>query len=533
MKTLTRGTLIAAVVLAAMAVTALPALAANSATDLTSVGQMIRPGPDLGVFGINLTGSSLVTMSAVHVDFAQVGADTDFDIGDLEASPDGVALWRDSSNATSQTEDVLDAGDQKVSGSFTFSGLRATLNISPATHLPQSAEGNYTYFLTVRVSPTVSNNDDFTVTLPSDAFVTSLPLVSFTAATSHTITADPDPPVAQFLPPVTQADDISWQVSEAVWGVTPSSVAFRIHGTATDVPATVSWVAATNRIVVDPVTPLTAGQSYDAVLLPNGAGAIVDRAGNELAPDARSFRAATDVTEAAYGTIYKWRSITNSSAYGGSYAVSNIAGSQATWTFTGSSVTWYTITDPYQGNAGVYIDGIKKPSANNYSSSTTYRVARTYSGLSSGTHSITIRVWGTKGSTAGKDTRIVVDAFKAGTLYTSPSAWYTWGTVSSSAARGGSYYAAKFPWMEMTFAFRGTRIDWRTVLGAGMGKADVYIDGASQGTVDNYSGITIGNFYRSFAGLTDGVHTIRIRVASTKNASSKGYLIAVDGFVIG
>jgi hypothetical protein len=532
---LIRASLVAAVALAALSISALPAAAAGAGANLTSPSQMIRLNENLPVFGIDLTQATLTTkLNAVRVDFAQVG-DSDFSFDDLEGSPDGVTLWRDSSHATPATQDVFDDGDAKVSTSFTTSSLRATLNIAPAADLPAAQEGSYTYFLTVRLSAGVSDGDDFTVTLPSDAFQTSTLGTSITAVTSNAITADPDAPTVQaFVQPIAQTDNLAWQVSETVTGVSASTVAFRLHGTSTNVPAAVSWNNTTRMITVDPVSPLRAGESYDALLLPDGPGGIVDKAGNELDSDSRTFRAATDVSESAFGAAYTWRNLANASVYGGSYTVNNMAGSTASWTFSGTWVTWYTITDPYQGKATVYIDGIAKQTVNNYSSTTKYKVARTYSGLSSATHTIMIKVLGTKGSTAGKDARVSLDAFKRGTAYyVTPSATYKWGTITNSAAAGGSYVAAKFPSNEMSFTFRGTSIDWRTVLGQSMGRATVYIDGVSKGTVDNYSGITIAKFYRSYTGLSDAVHTIRIVVSPTKNSLAKDFIIAVDGFVVG
>jgi hypothetical protein len=531
-----RASLVAAVALAALSMSALPAVAASTGANLTSSSQMIRLNEDLNVFGIDLTAGTLISkLNAVRVDFAQVGGDSDFSFDDLQGSPDGVTLWRDSSHASSATQDVLDDADSKVSTSFTTSGLRATLNITPAADLPAASEGSYTYFLTVRLSDGVSDGDDFTATLPSDAFQTSTLGTTITAVTSNTITADPSAPTVQFFSPaLAQTDNVTWKLSEVVTGVSPSTVAFRLHGTSTDVPASVSWNATTNTITVDPASPLRAGESYDALLLPNGPGGIVDLAGNQLDPDSRTFRAATDVSETAFGTTYSWRKYSSSYVYGGSYTVNNMAGSTATYSFSGRSVTWYTITDPYQGKASVYIDGHTQPSVNNYSSTKKYKVARTYTGLSSGTHTIVVRVSGTKGSTVGKDTRVIVDAFKVGTIYYStPNAVYRWGTVVNSGAAGGSYLAAKYPSNEMSFTFRGQSVDWRTVLAPSMGRATVYIDGVSKGTVDNYSGVTITKFYRSYAGLTDGVHTIRIVVSSTKNSLAKDYIIAVDGFVLG
>ena len=535
MKKIIRAILVTAVALAALSMSALPAAAASAGANLTSSAQMIRLNENLTVFGIDLTSSTLVTkLSAVRVDFAQVGGDSDFSFTDLQGSPDGVTLWRDSSKATPSTQDVLDDGDAKVSTSFTTVGLRATLDIEPAADLPSAEEGSYTYFLTVRLSDGVSDGDNFTMTLPSDAFQTSTLGTSITPVVSNAITADPDAPtVLAFLQPIAQTDNISWQLSETVTGVTASTVALRLAGTSTDVPAAVSWNGVTKMITIDPASPLRAGERYEAVLLPDGPGGIVDLAGNQLNPDVRPFRAATDVSESAYGTAYTWRNLANSSVYGGSYTVNNMAGSTASWTFTGTWVTWYTITDPYQGKATVYIDGHAKQTVNNYSATTKYKVARTYSGLSSATHTIMIKALGTKGSTAGKDARVALDAFKRGSVYyVTPNATYKWGTITNSAAAGGSYVAAKFPSTEMSFTFRGQSVEWRTVLGQSMGRATVYIDGLSKGTVDNYSGITIAKFYRSYS-VVDGVHTIRIVVSSTKNSLAKDFIIAVDGFLVG
>lgn len=537
MKKILRGTVVAAIALAALSATAIPAAAASpSGTDLTVAGQTIRPGIDLVTFGIDLTGSSLIKLSKVHADFAQVGGDSDFDTGDLEASPDGVVVWRDSSSATPATQDVLDAGDVRVSSSYTFSGMRASAAISPPLALTPASptEGAYTFFLTVRVSPSVSDGDDFTVTLPSDAFQTSLPVFGMSSVASHSITADPvAPTVLSFAPPFTQTSPVTWQLSEPVTGVGASSVSFRLQGTTVELPASVSFSPSDNKVSVLPATPLTAGQYYEARLLPDGPGEILDRAGNELDPDARTFRAPLNVPETAFGAAYAWRTLAASPAHGGSYTVNNLAGAIATYGFTGSSITWYTVTDPYQGKAAIYVDGVLKASVNNYSSGTAYRIPRTFSGFSSGAHTITLRVTGTKGSSAGRDARVAIDGFKVGsTVVHTPAASYRWGAVASSAAQGGSYLAARLAGTSMTFTFRGTRVDWITTLGRGMGKATVTIDGITKGLFDNYSGLTIGGYSRAFGGLTDGLHTLRIIVSSSKNASATDSVIAVDGFVI-
>jgi hypothetical protein len=530
-----RGILVAAMALAALSTIAVPAFAASpSATDLTSAAQFVRASQDLTVFGIDLSGSSLTTVSKVRVDFAQNGSDADFDFSDLEASPDGIQVWRDDSNATPETQDVIDAGDTRLSGSFTFIAMRATVNFSQAWHLVAAdvSEGNYTLLMRIRTSSSIGDGHDFTVTLPSDAWVTNLPLLGFSAVTSHVITADTvAPTVTSYAAPIAQTDDMYWQLSEDVTGVGTASVSFQVQGTSTDLPVTVVYEAAAHRIKADPAQTLITGQRYDAVLLPFGPGSIVDRAGNPLDPDARAFRAGRTATEVAYGATYSWRSYASSSAYDGSFTANNMAGASMSYTFTGTSVVWYTVMDPAQGNASVTIDGASKGTFNNYSATAKYKVGRTFSGLSNAAHTITIAVLGTRGSTSGTDARVAVDAFKdGGTIKGTPAAGYRWATVYTSKAYGGIYKRSRMFGTSMTFQFRGTAITWQTVLGPDMGRADVYVDGVYKGLMDNYSGVYVYHYTRTFGGLSDALHTIQIRVASTRNPSASSSNIAIDGF---
>jgi hypothetical protein len=530
-----RGTLVGTLAVVVLSSIAVPALAASpSAADVTTAGHLLRPGADTTVFGIDLSGSSLTTVSKVRIDFAQNGADTDFDIDDLWASPAGIQLWRDDSNSTPQTQDVLDAGDTKISDSFAFSALRATLDVTPAWHLVTAdpSEGAYTLLMSIRLSNSVSDGDDFTVTLPGDAWVTNIPMLGFNAVTSRVLAADAAAPtVTSFAPPVLQTDNLYWQLSEDVAGVSNSSVSLQVQGTSTDLPVTVSYEAAAHRIKADPAQPLITGQYYDAVLLPAGPGSITDHAGNELDPDVRAFRAGRSASEGAYGATYVWRTETNSNAYSGSLTTNNMAGASASYAFTGTSVVWYTITDPTQGNAAVTIDNVSKGTINNYSSTAKFKVARTFSGLGAGAHTITIKVLGTKGSTSGTDTRVTIDAFKdGGTIKGTPSMVYRWATATTSKAYGGTWRTSRMYRTSMSFVFRGTAVTWQTILGPDQGRALVYIDGVYKGQLDNYSGVYVYKYGRTFSGLSNAQHTIQILVAGTRNPSSKQSYVVVDGF---
>ena len=59
------------------------------------------------------------------------------------------------------------------------------------------------------------------------------------------------------------------------------------------------------------------------------------------------------------------------------------------------------------------------------------------------------------------------------------------------------------------------------------------IDGVNQGTVDLYAPSTQAQAGVSFGGLASATHTIVVKALGTKNASSSGTAVAVDGFAVG
>src|SRR5207302_1848775 len=117
--------------------------------------------------------------------------------------------------------------------------------------------------------------------------------------------------------------------------------------------------------------------------------------------------------ETSVAATYVWPTVTTSSATGGSYVRERSAGATATFAFTGSSITWLTVTGPDQGKASVAIDGVSKGTFDQYASATHYQVARTISGLSSGAHTLKITILGLKNSSA-TNTFVSIDALRIG-----------------------------------------------------------------------------------------------------------------------
>jgi hypothetical protein len=103
--------------------------------------------------------------------------------------------------------------------------------------------------------------------------------------------------------------------------------------------------------------------------------------------------------------------------------------------------------------------------------------------------------------------------------------WYYQGEAKKSAAAGNS----------VSFTFQGAEIYWRAVAATDAGKADVYIDGVFQQTVDCYFRDPACTLPKMFAFIKKGLdpkvaHTIRIDVRGDANPASKGTAIRHIGF---
>src|SRR5882762_4721877 len=107
---------------------------------------------------------------------------------------------------------------------------------------------------------------------------------------------------------------------------------------------------------------------------------------------------------------------------GGTTAYSRTPGAQATFTFTGTSVTWIGHRSGNSGIARVFVDGVFVSDVDLFSWSSELRVpVFTATGLSNSSHTLTIEVTGLKnensldssylGTVDAVDAVVVVDAF--------------------------------------------------------------------------------------------------------------------------
>ncbi|MBO9605358.1 MAG: DUF5060 domain-containing protein [Paenibacillaceae bacterium] len=112
----------------------------------------------------------------------------------------------------------------------------------------------------------------------------------------------------------------------------------------------------------------------------------------------------------------------------------------------------------------------------------------------------------------------------------SPTATYsgTWTHDSDANYFNGTKSVSNTTNSTAQFSFTGSSLQIYTRKDANLGKFDVYIDGNYEATVDTYSPT---NEYRALAyqqSVNPGTHTVLIKLAGQKNASSSGYWIGLD-----
>jgi hypothetical protein len=228
-----------------------------------------------------------------------------------------------------------------------------------------------------------------------------------------------------------------------------------------------------------------------------------------------------------------WQGVTDTAASGGTYRQNAFTSGHAQFKFTGTPVKWATIKGPDKGIASVTIDGVSKGKFDLYSATKTPSVL-TFSGLSSTSHTIKIVVTGTKNS-ASSGYNVPIDAFIVGTTTTQDTStkitYGWWAGKTSTSASGGTYRSAASAG-PASFTFTGTRVDWITTTGPAYGKAEVYLDGVDQGTVDLYSSTTHWKTAKSYTASGPGQHTLTIQVLAQKNTASTGKAVIIDAFTV-
>ena len=115
------------------------------------------------------------------------------------------------------------------------------------------------------------------------------------------------------------------------------------------------------------------------------------------------------------------------------------------------------------------------------------------------------------------------------TEQTSPTITYTgtWTLVGNSRASGGSYYRADDPSETAVFTYTGAWLNLGFFAGPASGRAEVFIDGLSQGVLDLYRhDETPLSFV--YSGFVTGTHTLSVTVLGTNNAFATNDRVQLD-----
>jgi hypothetical protein len=337
--------------------------------------------------------------------------------------------------------------------------------------------------------------------------------------------------------PTTLAAPFKVVFAEPVLGVTTSTVRVLLAGTTTVVgtaqsclngTAAVACSGQVRSVVLTPRALLVPGQKYVVSTSP----AVHDLAGNPASSPTTVFRALRVLQETEAAVAQGWTTASSTAAYGGRYVQAHLAGDLASYAFRGTSVTWYTATGPSMGLVRVYCGGTLKTTVNDYAATTHWHVARTVTCSSAVADNVLRLVaTGTK-SSVSKGTNVVLDAVKVGTtLTTNPVTTQRWATAASTLTSGGRYAYADLAGETVSLTFRGTSVTWRTLLGKGMGKANVYVDGVLKGTYDQFATTTKASS-RTWK-LTDKVHTFRVVVTGTHRTGATGNRVVMDVLAVG
>jgi hypothetical protein len=95
-------------------------------------------------------------------------------------------------------------------------------------------------------------------------------------------------------------------------------------------------------------------------------------------------------------------------------------------------------------------------------------------------------------------------------------------TLTESSATGA----------EAAFTFRGPKITYQFARESSFGIAQVLLDGAPVGMLDQYAPVASFGQQEEVVCAAPGVHTLSIRVTGRKNAMSEGATVSLDGFYV-
>jgi hypothetical protein len=257
---------------------------------------------------------------------------------------------------------------------------------------------------------------------------------------------------------------------------------------------------------------------------------IPTSAGSENSPPGRFEQGTSAVSYS--GT---WLSNTYSGHSGGSAVLSMAPGARATFSFTGTAVSWIGYHDILSGIANVYVDNQLKATVDTYAApGESGAVLFRLSGLPLGSHSLAIEVTGARDLSSG-GAWVWIDGFDALVRFEQEMSAVTysgaWVTLPHLLLSGGSAVLSMDLGARTTFSFTGTAVSWIGHRDEWSGIARVYLDGTMRAEIDTYATpARAQSLIYTLSGLQPGPHTLTIEATGQRNPASAGVWIWVDAF---
>jgi hypothetical protein len=303
---------------------------------------------------------------------------------------------------------------------------------------------------------------------------------------------------------------------------------------------TTSGLDQTSDTVAPEDTSSTVGDGTDTTAGDTGTTlASDDNTTTTLAAGSTSQTVDHQQSEARLSYSGTWKTVSSSSASGGSLALANTSGATLTIRFVGTQLTWIGKESPAYGKASVTVDGGTAHTVDLYASATTWKHIIWKTGtLKKDAHTVVIS-WTGKKRTEATGTNIDVDSIQVtGVLtgrYQQSNTKFTysgtWKTVSDTAASGGGFAYANASGASVTIHFTGIDLAWIAKKGPGYGQAKITVDGAKTYTVNLYSASVVWQKRVWSTGiLASGSHTVKIQWTGSKSSKATGTNIDVDAF---
>jgi len=318
----------------------------------------------------------------------------------------------------------------------------------------------------------------------------------------------------------------------------------------TDAPYSTSWNSTAVSDGTHTLTAIARGAAGNLITSPS-VTVIVSNAAPPPPPPAPG---RVEETDAAVTLSAGWTQATPD-WYGwsaGTAVQASVPPAKATYTFTGTSVTWIGQRSNISGIARVKVDDdptgvlVDLFAHNNETNNPVYSVY----GLAPGSHTLTIEPTGTKNDQSN-GSAVVVDAFVVPAPVvshlqeTDPDVAFTgvWAQADDRFGWSGGGLAtvpdppvggarvSETNGAKVTLTFRGTAVSWVGYRGRDAGQANVQVDNGAAVMVDLYSPADkVQATVFTATGLADVGHTLTITALGTHYIASTGAKVVVDAF---